>query len=52
MYRMGDYEKCASMYEKLFDEDPEDVGFYVWCRVDVASCDVRVLCGPHCRVLS
>jgi signal recognition particle subunit SRP72 len=28
-YRMGDYEKCASMYQKLFEEDGEDTGLLV-----------------------
>lgn len=28
-YRMGDYEKCAGMYEKLYDEDREDSGLLV-----------------------
>ena len=24
-YRMGDYEKCAGMYEQLYEDDAEDV---------------------------
>lgn len=28
-YRMGDYENSAAMYEKLYEEDPEDLGLLV-----------------------
>eukprot|EP00930_Biecheleria_cincta_P004629 TRINITY_DN105548_c0_g1_i1.p1 TRINITY_DN105548_c0_g1~~TRINITY_DN105548_c0_g1_i1.p1 ORF type:complete len:648 (+),score=179.33 TRINITY_DN105548_c0_g1_i1:90-2033(+) len=34
-YRMADYEVCAGMYEKLYDNDAEDVGLLVNA---VASC--------------
>lgn len=34
-YRMADYEVCAGMYEKLYDDDSEDVGLLVNA---VASC--------------
>mmetsp|Transcript_53609 Transcript_53609/g.149138 ORF Transcript_53609/g.149138 Transcript_53609/m.149138 type:complete len:665 (-) Transcript_53609:128-2122(-) len=28
-YRMGDYDDCAAMYEKLYEEDKEDIGLLV-----------------------
>jgi len=38
-YRMGDYEKCAGMYEKLYEADREDVGLLVNAMASQVSGD-------------
>lgn len=38
-YRMGDYEKCSSMYEKLYEQDSDEVGLLVNAAASCISGD-------------